>query len=88
MMKAKADSILATNNLPNPAEWNSSWDSRLNAKKSEVDALHDAILEDVRMRAMVVAKEKNLDLIVINEVSNVNAIDVTDAIIASYSVAQ
>ena len=40
------------------------------------------------MRAMVVAKEKNLDLIVINEVSNVNAIDVTDAIIASYSVAQ
>lgn len=88
MMKAKADSILATNNLPNPVDWNSTWDSRLKAKQSEVDALHDAILEDVRMRAMVVAKERNLDLIVINEVSNVNAVDVTDAIIASYSAAQ
>lgn len=88
MMKAKADSILATNNLPNPADWNTAWDSRLKAKQSEVDALHDAILEDVRMRAMVVAKEQNLDLIVINEVSNVNAVDVTDAIIASYSTAQ
>ena len=60
----------------------------MKAKQSEVEALHDAILEDVRMRAMVVAKEKNLDLIVIDEVSNVNATDVTDAIIASYSVAQ
>lgn len=88
MVKAKAESIMATNNLPNPVEWNTAWDSRMKAKQSEVEALHDAILEDVRMRAMVVAKEKNLDLIVIDEVSNVNATDVTDAIIASYSVAQ
>ncbi|WP_298702981.1 OmpH family outer membrane protein [uncultured Veillonella sp.] len=84
MMKSKAESIMASSNLPTPADWNSAWNSKLSAKKSELDALHDAILEDVRMRAAVVAQEKGLYLIVVNKMASTDAIDVTDAIIASY----
>lgn len=84
MMKAKAEAIMASINLPKPADWNSAWNSKLSAKKSEMDALHDAIVEDVRMRAAVVAQEKGLDLILVNKVASTDAVDVTDAIIASY----
>lgn len=84
MMKSKAESIMASSNLPKPADWNSAWNSKLSAKKSELDALHDAIMEDVRMRAAVVAQEKGLDLIVVNKMASTDAVDVTDAIIASY----
>lgn len=84
MMKSKAESIMASSNLPKPAEWNSAWNGKLSAKKSELDALHDAIMDDVRMRAAVVAQEKGLDLIVVNKMASTDAVDVTDAIIASY----
>lgn len=84
LMKSKAEAIMASSNLPKPADWNSAWNSKLSAKKSEMDALHDAILEDVRMRAAVVAQEKGLDLIVVNKMASTDAVDVTDAIIASY----
>ncbi|WP_295789162.1 hypothetical protein [uncultured Veillonella sp.] len=84
MMKSKAESIMASSNLPKPAEWSSAWNSKLSAKKSELDALHDAIMDDVRMRAAVVAQEKGLDLIVVNKMASTDAVDVTDAIIASY----
>ena len=88
MVKAKAESIMATNNLPNPVEWNTAWDSRMKAKQSEVEAFMTPFWKMYACAPWWWQRKKNLDLIVIDEVSNVNATDVTDAIIASYSVAQ
>lgn len=46
--------------------------------------MHEAILEDIRTRAAVVAESRGLTLVVTNEVSNIKGVDITDAIIASY----
>ena len=85
LMQAKAQSIMSTNNLPDPVVWNQQWNSKLKAKQQEVDALHDAIVEDVRAHASIIAKEKGLDLVVTSQVANIKGVDITDDIIASYN---
>lgn len=64
--------------------WNTEWDKRLEAKRDEVKALHDAILEDIRMRASVLAQTKKLDLVVVDFVVNLDGTDITDEMIQSY----
>lgn len=85
LMQAKAQSIMSTNNLPDSVAWNQQWNSKLKAKQQEVDALHDAIVEDVRAHASIIAKEKGLDLVVTSQVANIKGVDITDDIIASYN---
>lgn len=85
LMQAKAQSIMSTTNLPDPVAWNQQWDSKLKAKQQEVDALHEAIVEDVRAHAGIIAQEKGLDLVVTSQVANIKGVDITDAIIASYN---
>lgn len=56
-------------------------------KRPEVGKkLHDALLEDIRMRASVVANEQQLDLVLIDDGGNIKGLDITDAIKASYRV--
>lgn len=85
LMQAKAQSIMSTTNLPDPVAWNQQWDSKLKAKQQEVDALHEAIVEDVRAHAGIIAQEKGLELVVTSQVANIKGVDITDAIIASYN---
>ncbi len=52
----------------------------------EVNALHEAILEDVRMRVAIIAEEQHLDLVIIDDGGNIKGLDITDAVKASYRV--
>lgn len=70
--------------MPNASEWNADWQDKLQQKQDELDTLYEAMIEDIRTRTAVVAKEKGLDLVVTHQVSNVNAVDITDNIITSY----
>lgn len=86
MMQTQVQEVMAKHNLPVPQEWNDSWAQRLSDKEAEVNALHDALLEDIRMRASVVANEQQLDLVLIDDGGNIKGLDITDAIKASYRV--
>lgn len=70
--------------LADQAEWNQKWQQRLEDKQAELESMKDAILDDIRTRVSVIAKDKQIDLVITDEVANVNAIDITDAVIASY----
>ena len=61
MVQQQAQSIIANNNLPIAQDWNDSWAKKLSDKEAEVSALHEAILEDVRMRVAIIAEEQHLD---------------------------
>ena len=86
MMQNQAKAIVSTNNLPVPQEWNDSWAKKLSDKEAEVNALHEAILEDVRMRVAIIAQERYLDLVLIDHGGNIKGLDITDAVKASYRV--
>lgn len=86
MLQNQVQDIITSNNLPVAQEWNETWTKRLADKEAEVAALHDAILEDVRMRAAIVAEEKQLKLVLIDTGGNIKGLDITDAIKASYRV--
>ncbi|WP_251424341.1 hypothetical protein [Veillonella agrestimuris] len=86
MLQNQVKEIISKNNLPVAQEWNESWAKRLADKEAEVAALHDAILEDVRMRAAIIAEEKQLELVLIDAGGNIKGLDITDAIKASYRV--
>lgn len=83
-MQSQANAIIAENALPDPSAWNSQWQKRLDGKKAEVKAMHDAILEDIRSRVAAIAEEKKIDMVVINYEANVKAVDLTNDIVASY----
>ena len=80
MMQNQAKAIVSTNNLP------VSWAKKISDKEAEVSALHEAILEDVRMRVAVIAQERHLDLVLIDHGGNIKGLDITDAVKASYRV--
>ena len=86
MMQNQAKAIVSTNNLPVPQEWNDSWAKKLSDKEAEVNAVHEAILEDVRMRVAIIAQERHLDLVLIDHGGNIKGLDITDAVKASYRV--
>ena len=86
MMQNQAKAIVSTNNLPVPQEWNDSWAQKLSDKEAEVNAIHEAILEDVRMRVAIIAQERHLDLVLIDHGGNIKGLDITDAVKASYRV--
>ena len=86
MMQNQAKAIVSTNNLPVPQEWNDSWAKKLSDKEAEVNALHEAILEDVRMRVAIIAQERHLDLVLIDHGGNIKGLDITDAVKVSYRV--
>ena len=86
MMQNQAKAIVSSNKLPVPQEWNDSWAKKLSDKEAEVNALHEAILEDVRMRVAIIAQERHLDLVLIDHGGNIKGLDITDAVKASYRV--
>ena len=86
MVQQQAQSIIANNNLPIAQDWNDSWAKKLSDKEAEVSALHEAILEDVRMRVAIIAEEQHLDLVIIDDGGNIKGLDITDAVKASYRV--
>jgi len=86
MVQQQAQAIIANNNLPVAQEWNDTWAKKLSDKEAEVSALHEAILEDVRMRVTIIAEEQHLDLVIIDDGGNIKGLDITDAVKASYRV--
>ena len=86
MVQQQALVIIANNNLPVAQEWNDTWAKKLSDKEAEVSALHEAILEDVRMRVAIIAEEQHLDLVIIDDGGNIKGLDITDAVKASYRV--
>lgn len=64
--------------------WDAEWEQRLAQKRDEVQALHDAILEDIRVRAGVLARAKHLDLVLVDHITDRTGVDLTDEIIQSY----
>ena len=87
-LQAKAKGIMDESNLPNAAQWNQTWQERLDDKQAQVDAIYQSMEEDVRMRVAVIAKSQHLDLVLAldTEEANVSGLDITDAIVTSYGV--
>ena len=86
MVQQQAQAIIANNNLPVAQDWNDTWAKKLSDKEAEVSALHEAILEDVRMRVTIIAEEQHLDLVIIDDGGNIKGLDINDAVKASYRV--
>lgn len=86
MMQEQAQAIISADALPNAAEWNETWSVNLSDKQTEVQALHDAILDDIRARVAAIAKDKHLDLVVTDTLGHYDVLDITDAVKASYKV--
>lgn len=89
-LQAKAKGIMDESNLPNAAQWNQTWQERLDDKQAQVDAIYQSMEEDVRMRVAVIAESQHLDLVLAldREEANVSGLDITDAIVTSYGVEQ
>ena len=86
-MKGLVDSqqeVLAKVRHDGTTLWDAEWEQRLAQKRDEVQALHDAILEDIRVRAGVLARAKQLDLVVVDHITDRTGMDLTDEIIQSY----
>ena len=86
-MKGLVDSqqeVLAKVHHDGTTLWDTEWEQRLAQKRDEVQALHDAILEDIRVRTGVLARAKQLDLVLVDHITDRTGIDLTDEIIQSY----
>lgn len=86
-MKGLVDSqqeVLAKVRHDGTTLWDAEWEQRLAQKRDEVQALHDAILEDIRVRAGVLARAKQLDLVLVDHITDRTGMDLTDEIIQSY----
>lgn len=87
-LQAKAKGIMDESNLPNAAQWNQTWQERLDDKQAQVDAIYQSMEEDVRMRVAVIAESQHLDFVLAlnGDEANVSGLDITDAIVTSYGV--
>ena len=86
-MKGLVDSqqeVLAKVHREGTTLWDAEWEQRLAQKRDEVQALHDAILEDIRVRAGVLASAKQLDLVLVDHITDRTGMDLTEEIIQSY----
>lgn len=86
-MKGLVDSqqeVLAKVHREGTTLWDAEWEQRLAQKRDEVQALHDAILEDIRVRAGVLARAKQLDLVLVDHITDRTGMDLTEEIIQSY----
>lgn len=86
-MKGLVDSqqeVLAKVHREGTTLWDAEWEQRLAQKRDEVQALHDAILEDIRVRAGVLARAKQLDLVLVDHITDCTGMDLTEEIIQSY----
>lgn len=86
-MKGLVDSqqeVLAKVHREGTTLWDAEWEQRLAQKRDEVQALHDAILEDIRVRAGVLARTKQLDLVLVDHITDRTGMDLTEEIIQSY----
>ena len=86
-MKGLVDSqqeVLAKVHREGTTLWDAEWEQRLAQKRDEVQALHDAILEDIRVRVGVLARAKQLDLVLVDHITDRTGMDLTEEIIQSY----
>lgn len=85
-IEARNSSLTDANSLANAAASNQirEIEQQAGMKKQEVSVLEQAIVEDVRDKAAKVAAERQLDTIITNIQMNVNAVDITEAVIAEF----
>lgn len=85
-IEARNSSLADANRLANAATSNQmrELEQQAGMKKQEVSVLEQAIVEDVRDKAAKVAAERQLDTIITNIQINVNAVDITEAVIAEF----
>lgn len=69
-------------NRPEPSVWNKQWKEKLNQKESEMNAVKESMMADIRNKASEVAQEQGIDMIFGDYESEGTALDVTDDIIA------
>lgn len=74
--------MAALGNRPDPAIWNKDWKEKLDQKKQEIDEQEERIMDGIREKAAIVARERGIDLIVCDYEGVGTAEDVTDDIIA------
>lgn len=63
-------------------------EQQLAMKRREIDALTQAIVDDIRDKAAKVAAARGLDTVLANAKVNINAVDITSDVISEYSVVQ
>lgn len=85
-IETRNSSQLDANSLANVAASNQmrELEQQAGMKKQEVSVLEQAIVEDVRDKAAKVAAERQLDTIITNIQININAVDITEAVIAEF----
>ncbi|QJW47772.1 hypothetical protein HA075_19640 [bacterium BFN5] len=85
-IEARNSSLSDANSLANAAAANQirELEQQAGMKKQEVSVLEKAIVDDVRDMAAKVAAERQLDTIITNIQTNVNAVDITKAVIAEF----
>ncbi len=79
---AKTAEITARNITQQPQPADSSVEQQLTAKRQEIDALEQAIVQDVTDKVGKIASEKGIDTVITGVAVNVNATDITDLVIA------
>jgi hypothetical protein len=78
---AKTAEITARN-TPQPQPADSNGEQQLAAKRQEIDALEQAIVQDITDKTGKIATEKGIDAVITGVAVNVNAVDITDLVIA------
>ncbi|GBG58047.1 hypothetical protein SPFL3102_01767 [Sporomusaceae bacterium FL31] len=85
-IEARNSAVADANRLANAATSNQirEIEQQAGMKKQEASVLEQAIIQDVRDKAAKVAAERQLDTIITNIQINVNAVDITEAVIAEF----
>lgn len=63
----------------------SSLEQQLTAKQREIQSLQQFIIEDIRSKAAKTAAERGLEAVLAKAKVNISAVDITDAVISSFS---
>jgi hypothetical protein len=70
--------------VPVPTAVNAQLEQQLGMKQQEINVLEEYIDNDIRDKAGKVAAERNLDTVLAGYQVNVNAVDITNAVIAAF----
>ena len=69
---------------PVPTAINTQLEQQLGMKQQEINVMEEFMLNDIREKAGKVATERNLDTVLTGYEVNVNALDITNAVIAAF----
>lgn len=84
-IEARNNSAAANTNLANAIADNMhELEQQAGMKRQEISILEQAIIQDVRDKSAKVAAERQMDTIITNVQVNINAVDITQAVIAEF----